>query len=916
MYHSRIEFCLIGVSDEAAQLMESAPPCEAFSHHFVRTAEPDSTATAAASVVIADVSAADAAVWASAITDALGPRTHLIIIARPDQTAALEPFFDSISDLWPAGEDALALTFRFRRLQKVLKRVLDAWESSQFLEATINSIPSLVWYKSADGIHHKVNDAFCTTVNKSKDQVQGRGHAFIWDVEADDPACIESERQVMESRSTVVAEESVQTGDGTRLLTTYTSPLYNWDGTVMGTVGVGLDITQERAYEQEIVEKNRTLETIFTSMDCGVITHTLDGSRIVGVNQAALDILGYSSEEDLVRDGFDMVAPSVIAEDVAGLREAISGLKHVGDSVATEYRVRHDNGDIVHVMGSAKLIETDGELLLQRYLLDYTDKKLEEVQRERQQKDLIQALSEDYLLVCSFNLATGEGVPLRVSAEKERHLDELFSGPLALDDCVPRYIASVVCEEDRQLLSSALTAENLSDELTDQMRIHVNYRIQRDGHLEYCQATAVRTGDWDESRNIVLGFRSVDQQTRDEMKKKALLEEALNQANKASAAKSAFLSNMSHDIRTPMNAIVGFTTLAASRIDQPEKVQEYLDKIKSSSTHLLSLINDILDMSHIESGKVSLDEQPCSLPALLEDLYSIIQAETSARQLYFSVDTSGLVHTEVRCDKLRINQILLNLLGNALKFTDPGGFIKVIADELPGAPAHHGRYRFTVSDTGIGMSADFVEHIFDPFERERTSTISGIQGTGLGMSITKNLVEMMHGTIAVESEKGRGTTFTIELTLRLADGAAEGAARPEGTAHVHPNHAMRGSRILLVDDNDLNREIAITLLEDEGFTVEYAVNGQEAVDKLVEAGPDHFQLVLMDVQMPVMNGYDATRAIRKLDDARLARIPILAMTADAFEEDRQKALRCGMDGHLTKPIEMEKLFEALNVMLA
>ena len=213
------------------------------------------------------------------------------------------------------------------------------------------------------------------------------------------------------------------------------------------------------------------------------------------------------------------------------------------------------------------------------------------------------------------------------------------------------------------------------------------------------------------------------------------------------------------------------------------------------------------------------------------------------------------------------------------------------------------------------MAPEFVDHIFDPFERERTSTISGIQGTGLGMSITKNLVDMMHGTITVESEKDRGTTFTIELLLALdARGTQAARAQAERAARTR-SHAMRGSHLLLVDDNDLNREIAITLLEDEGFTVEYAVDGQEAVDLLKASGADHFQLVLMDVQMPVMNGYEATRAVRALKDERLAHIPILAMTADAFEEDRQKALRCGMDGHLTKPIEIDKLFEALDTML-
>ena len=915
MYHSLVRLLLVGLSDEASRTLSDVAPLEAFTHEVVIDPQPTDDVVAQAQLIIADGSGGDARGLAEHLARAKSPEADLILIAGHDQVPELEEVLERLADLWMAPLTTAELLFHFRCWQKERKQQADAWETHQYLEATINSIPSLVWYKSDDGIHHKVNDAFCATVNKTKEQVQGRGHAYIWDVEADDPACIESERQVMESRSTIVSEETVQTNDGTRLLTTYKSPLYNIDGTVMGTVGVGIDVTQERAYENEIVEKNRTLEAIFTSMEGGVITHSIDGSRVLGVNKAALDILGYQSEDELLDSGFDMIAASVLPEDAVTLRESIATLKHVGDSVSTEYRVRHNNGDIVHVMGNVKLVENDGELMYQRFLLDYTDKKLEEVQKERHQRDLIQALSEDYLLVCSFNLDAGTGVPLRVSHEKERHLDELFAGDLAMADCLAAYIDQGVHEEDAAMLRAALSADNLREELADTKRMSVNYRIRRGETVEYCQATIVRTGDWQDSHDVVLGFRSVDQQTRDEMKKKALLEDALTQANKASAAKSAFLSNMSHDIRTPMNAIMGFTTLAGSRIDQPEKVREYLDKIQSSSTHLLNLINDILDMSHIESGKVSLDEQPCNLPALLEDLYSIIQAETSARQLYFSIDTENLRHPDVRCDKLRINQILLNLLGNALKFTDPGGFIKVKLDELDGAPANHGRYRFTVSDTGIGMSPEFVERIFDPFERERTSTISGVEGTGLGMAITKNLVDMMHGAISVESEKGKGTTFTIELTLCLAN-PSQDAAKAAAAAHLAPNHRMRGSHILLVDDNDLNREIAVTLLEDEGFTVECAVNGQQAVDMVSAASPDHFQLVLMDVQMPIMNGYEATRAIRKLDNSQLASIPILAMTADAFEEDRQKALRCGMDGHLTKPIEMEKLFEALNLVLA
>lgn len=916
MYHCPVNICLIDVADDFAQLVEATPPRELFSHSVVRVEGPKDGAVGEADALFVDVTGRDALAWARSAVEAKKPRACVIVIASRDQIEELAPLLDRIHDIWVAPLSAREAAYRLGRWLDRCKRDADAWRDNQYLEATINSIPSLVWYKSKDGIHHKVNDAFCATVNKAKDDVQGRGHAYIWDVEADDPACIESERQVMESESTIVSEETVQTNDGMRLLTTYKSPLYNIDGAVMGTVGVGIDITQERAFETEIVEKNRTLETIFTTMECGVITHSFDGSRVLGVNQAALRILGYESEESLMEHGFDMVAPSVLPEDAQRLRDSIATLKNVGDSVSTEYRVRHRNGDILHVLGNVKLIESDGELLFQRFLLDYTDKKLEEVQKERYQKELIHALSEDYLIVCSFNLDTGEGISLRVSGDKMRHLDELFTGPLQLETCIGAYLESAVHEDDRATLGSALAAENLLEELAGTTRTHVNYRICRGDEVEYCQATAVRTGNWEEGHDIVLGFRSVDAQTREEVKKRALLEEALQAANKANAAKSAFLSNMSHDIRTPMNAIVGFTTLASSRIDQPERVREYLDKIQSSSTHLLSLINDILDMSRIESGKVALDEQPCSLIDLLEDLNSIIQAEASARQLYLSISTDGVAHTDVRCDKLRINQILLNLLGNSLKFTNPGGFIRVRVDELDGAPAGYGRFRFTVADTGIGMAEDFVEHIFDPFERERTSTISGIQGTGLGMSITKNLVDMMHGSIGVQSKKGEGTTFTIELVLALDEGGAAAARlQAEKTSHAHTHHRMHGSHILLVDDNDLNREIAITLLEDEGFTVEYAVNGQEAVDKLKSSGADHFQLVLMDVQMPVMNGYEATRAIRRLDDERLAGIPILAMTADAFEEDRQKALRCGMDGHLTKPIEMEKLFAALDLML-
>ncbi len=389
-----------------------------------------------------------------------------------------------------------------------------------------------------------------------------------------------------------------------------------------------------------------------------------------------------------------------------------------------------------------------------------------------------------------------------------------------------------------------------------------------------------------------------------------LLEEALDKAQRASHAKTAFLNNMSHDIRTPMNAIIGFTNLAASHLDDREQVRDYLGKITAASDHLLSLINDVLDMSRIENGNVVIEETPCSLPQILRDLQTMTQVDMEAKGLNFHMDDSALVHPYVLCDRLRLNQILLNTLSNALKFTPAGGDISITAAERPGDTADAAVYEFRVRDTGIGMAPEFLDHIFEPFERERTSTVSGIQGTGLGMSITKNLVELMNGQIAVESQKGVGSVFTITFPFRLS-------ASPDEQETPDPSEPQQlsGRRILLAEDNVLNQEIVVTILEDAGCAVEVAADGAEAVEKVRRSVDAPYDLILMDVQMPVMNGIEATKTIRAMDDPKLARLPIVAMTADAFEEDRQRVLSAGMDGHLGKPVDIDKLFATLQSIL-
>ena len=411
----------------------------------------------------------------------------------------------------------------------------------------------------------------------------------------------------------------------------------------------------------------------------------------------------------------------------------------------------------------------------------------------------------------------------------------------------------------------------------------------------------------------------IEKETNQKLNKlRVAAEDALKVAESASKAKSTFLSNMSHDIRTPMNAIIGFATLALDDIRDGKKVQDYLSKILSSSNHLLGLINDILDMSRIESGKVVLEEQETDLVTTLQELQSIMEGQAKERKLKLHVDYSNLRDRHVYCDKTRLNQVMFNLLANAVKFTSEGGSIWLTMSQLEPTREVEDRaiYEIRVKDTGIGMDKAFIKHIFEPFERERTSTVSKIQGTGLGMAITKNIVDMMGGTIEVESQKGVGTEFIIRLELRLQ--AEAGVANEDGAkqhSHAEGVAEFAGKRLLLAEDNELNREIACMLLSKYGFVIDTAENGQEAVDLVAASAPDYYDLVLMDIQMPVMDGHEATRRIRNLKDKELAKVPVVAMTANAFYEDRKAAKECGMNGFISKPINMQEVVQALRMCL-
>ncbi len=1046
MYHCHVHFHLVGIRQDVFAVIEEMSPLPCFTHEFTKSERAGDALTGGADVILADLRDMDVRETVCALTADRGEDTELILLAEKEQIPLLTKMLDGVKDIWTLPMSGEEIRFHFLRWQQAYKMGKDYWQTSHFLEATINNVPNLIWYKDKDGVHEKVNDSFCRTVGKTKQKVEGQRHAYIWDVEEDDPACIESERQVMEKEQTFVSEERVKAGDGIRLLTTYKSPLYDIDGSVMGTVGVAIDVTQERAYEQEIIQKNRTLETIFNNIECGVMYHSVDGSKIISVNQAALDILGYDSLDEMAENGFYMIASSVMEEDREELLEKIRGLQEEGDSVSVEYRVRRKDGAIRYVMGNVKLMRENDELRYQRFVLDCTDRKLQEEENERQQMELVQALSIDYKVVCFFDLETGIGKPLRVE-EVSQQFKENFAGELSFEESMEFYIQKYVCEEDREMVRQAASREEIEKGLSEGKQYHVNFRTQKKGQLEYYQMKIVRAGVRSGRGSIVLGIRSVDKEIRNEMEQRSNLKDALMQANRASKAKSVFLSNMSHDIRTPMNAIVGFTSLAMKHIDNRERMEEYLKKIMTSGNHLLSLINDVLDMSRIESGKIRLDEKACSLPEILHSICNIVQADVHAKQLELHIDTLDIRNEDIYCDKLRLNQVLLNLLGNAVKYTGAGGAINMRITEKAGAPDGFAQYEFSIKDNGVGMSDEFVEHIFEPFEREKNSTTSGIQGTGLGMAITKNIVDMMNGTIEVESELGVGSTFTVSFVFRIRKEEKEEQAIPElkncralvvdddfntcdsvsymlGQIGLRAEWTLSGKeavlrtkqasmrkdgylvyiidwllpdmngievtrrvrqvmgdnvpvivltaydwseieeeakeagvtafcskplfmselrkclrtvigaeeqveeekegrevqfkagRILLAEDNELNQEIAVEILGGAGFTTEVAENGKVALEMLQRSDPGYYQLVLMDVQMPVMSGYEAVREIRQLENQRLAGIPVIAMTANAFEEDKQEALRNGMDGHIAKPINIELLFTTLNKVLS
>lgn len=662
--------------------------------------------------------------------------------------------------------------------------------------------------------------------------------------------------------------------------------------------------------------------------------------------------------------------------------------------------------------------------------------------------DILKAFSQSYFTGVLVNVVEDRYEVLHL-ASWMRYISEKGSYTQFLEEILSDSIIQEYQGQLREKLDLSYIKKVLNeDELTEIDRsYYIDYKVIRKGQRRWCRVSVVIVDLCEDGnpKHVLVLFKDITKQKEKDMEYQRTLKEAYQLAERANQAKTTFLNNMSHDIRTPMNAIIGFTSLAATHINEKERLKDYLSKIMTSSNHLLSLINDVLDMSRIESGKVKIEESPCSIPVVMHDLRNILQTDIKAKRLDFFIDTVDVVDENVICDKLRLNQILLNCMSNAMKYTKTGGTVGLRIIQKGHSAEGFADYDFVVKDNGIGMSKEFAEHIFEPFTREETSTVSRIPGTGLGMAITKNIVDMMGGIIKVKSELGVGSEFTISLRFKttqqngkrgvikelngfralVADDSMDSCAsvekmlrtiglRPEWTTSgkeaifraryaaqendpfqvyiidwlmsdmngievvrrirmeigdevpiiiltaydwadieqeareagvtafcakplfvselydvlqnasrpvktkdktILEVEAFKGKEILLVEDVELNREIAETILTEAGFHVNSVEDGKQAVDYMESEKGDMIDLILMDVMMPVMDGYEATQKIRQLEDKTKADIPIIAMTANAFEEDAKAAIEAGMNAHMAKPIRIESLYEIIEQYL-
>lgn len=607
--------------------------------------------------------------------------------------------------------------------------------------------------------------------------------------------------------------------------------------------------------------------------------------------------------------GFEQALEKVVyREDWEAVQEFIDKEKLLRDlendrAVSVSFRFSFDGRLVYYRLKATRTPDSENHIVVTLENVDEEESaKAERKAIANRDMAVISGLSDDFGCVVYVDYETLSEVHYRF----DPMFDEMVPGWSKINNFGKRLevlVDTVVHPSDRESFCAATEPAKVLDMVEREHMYFVNFRLQVGGEDIYYQIKFVKDENF--KNHVIAGFHSVDAETKREMAN-------LEKAELANKAKSAFLFNMSHDIRTPLNAMIGFTDMAVKNIDDKAKALDCLNKSKLSSEHLLSLINDVLDMSRIESGKVELDLNPVNLGENGEDYVPMLRSLAEKKNVHFDFAQHDIQNRYVYVDFLRLNQVVINVVSNAVKYTPSGGSVTVDISQIPSEREGYGLYQIVIKDTGIGMSAEYQQHLFDEFSRERTSTVSKQQGTGLGLAITKRIIDMMEGSIEVDSKVGEGSKFTIRIPMRIQE-------HPEDVEQVRFAHSeqeavsFEGFKILVVEDNELNLEISKDILESAGVVVESAEDGSIAVERLKEKGPDYYDCILMDIQMPVMDGFEATRTIRQMFPDK--RIPIIALSANAFDEDRRKSFEAGMDGHLAKPIVIAQLEDALKKYL-
>ena len=667
----------------------------------------------------------------------------------------------------------------------------------------------------------------------------------------------------------------------------------------------------------------RQIIRFMDEMPGGFFIYHADGDeKLIFANQAMLRIFQCETLDEfraLTGNSFrGIVHPDDLEEVEQSIQEQIAASQYDLDYI--EYRITRKDG-------SVRWLEDYGHFIRNRsvgdifyvFASDATEKKnhllnlIEAYNKERnsinqehlRRLEVIEGLSINYDSILYADLDSDTILPYRLSSRTKRQFDERFQKRQFLW-YVSDYIDTWVHPEDRGMLSRATAPEYIRKRLADGKTYYINYRVINGEKIQYLQLRIVNVSKKDHISQIVLGYRRVDEELRREMEQKQILESALENAKLAILAKNTFLSNMSHDMRTPLNAIFGFTGLAKKHLDDTAAMCSYLEKIETSSRQLLDLIDKVLEISWTETDNTHITETECSLRSILQDVHRSLSLPASEKNIAFTLDDAGLAHPDIYGDPDKLRHLFLYLADNAVTYTQTDGQVELTVREVEKLSNDYIVYQFIFRDTGIGISESSLQRIFDPFEREKNTTFSGIHGTGLGLTIARNIAEMMQGSIDVESTLGVGSTFTATLRLRI-----QNQTDPVFADSNEVLQRLFDQKILLVEDNEINLEIETEMLEELGFLIDTAENGSIAVEKIRNAKPGEYALILMDIQMPVMDGRAATRAIRSLEDPELSHIPIIALTADAFESDRLKSIECGMDAHLTKPIDVPVLLETI-----